>query len=164
MAAGATYTPIETQTLTSSTTTVTFSNISGSYTDLILIYNGNATGQQGYRTRVGNGSIDTGTNYSETYIGGDGSSASSGKRTGYGAFVDPTIFATPNTIITNFMNYSNTSTYKTLLWRYNNTAGEVGAQIGLWRSTSAINIIDVTAYTKEFTAGSTFTLYGIAAA
>jgi hypothetical protein len=34
----------------------------------------------------------------------------------------------------------------------------------LWRSTSAINIIEVTAGGANFASGSTFTLYGIKAA
>ena len=40
MAAGNTYVALATQTLGSATATVTFSSISGAYTDLVLVYNG----------------------------------------------------------------------------------------------------------------------------
>ena len=160
-----TYEPIQTQTVVgTSTTTVTFSSIPQTYTDLILVFNGESTGTQGYRVRVGNGSIDTSTIYSETFLVNTGSTAGSGRRTGFGAFVDPSVYTSRNLIITQFMNYSNTSTFKSVLWRFNNVANELGAQVGLYRSTSAINIIDATAHTYFFTAGSTFTLYGIKAA
>jgi len=166
MAAGSTYTPIATQTLASATTTVTFSSIPQTYTDLILVFSGASTGTQGYRVGLGNGSIDTGTDYSETFLSGSGSAASSGRRTGYPAIVDPTVYTDQQTIIHQFMNYSNTSTYKTVLYRSNSAGNEVTSGVALWRapSNAAINIITATAYTQNFVVGSTFTLYGIAAA
>ena len=39
MAAGSTYTPLATNTLSSSSASITFSSISGSYTDLVLVMN-----------------------------------------------------------------------------------------------------------------------------
>jgi hypothetical protein len=65
------------------------------------------------------------------------------------------------------MNYSNTTTYKTALNRSNQAAGGVDATVGLWRSTAAIDTIRFYANTngsQNFLTGSTFTLYGIAAA
>jgi hypothetical protein len=60
------------------------------------------------------------------------------------------------------MNYSNSTTYKTILGRSNAATSGTSAAVGLWRSTSAINSIEIG--TVSFTAGSTFSLYGIAAA
>jgi hypothetical protein len=80
MAAGSTYTPIATNTLSSATGTVTFSSISGSYTDLILISNiksGN-TNQASLLFRV-NASA-TGSLYSGTMIYGTGSAAGSNRQ------------------------------------------------------------------------------------
>ena len=76
-----------------------------------------------------------------------------------------------NDLIVHFQNYSNTNTYKTILGRAtqmnsdNNTPATV-AQVGLWRSTSAINTIKIKDYSDlyYFYAGSYFTLYGIKAA
>ena len=62
MAAGSTYTPIATTTLGSAASSVTFSSISGSYTDLILITNpSSATTDQSIYVQF---NADTGTNYS----------------------------------------------------------------------------------------------------
>ena len=63
------------------------------------------------------------------------------------------------------MNYANTTTNKTVLLRNNNTAFGTEAQVGLWRSTSAINTIKLYLDRAEYyVVGSTFTLYGIKAA
>jgi hypothetical protein len=68
------------------------------------------------------------------------------------------------TTIINFMNYSNTSTYKTLLARGNDTAASTAAITGLWQSTSAINTVKILGFGgNNLDAGSTFTLYGIKA-
>jgi hypothetical protein len=61
------------------------------------------------------------------------------------------------------MNYSNTTTYKTILARSNNAGIGLDAIVSLWRSTAAINTVNVLADTN-FEAGTSFTLYGIAAA
>ena len=54
-----TYEPIATTTLGSAAASVTFSSISGSYTDLVLIVVPKATTGDYIRCRVGNGSVDT---------------------------------------------------------------------------------------------------------
>ena len=165
MAAGSTYTPIATTTLGSAQADVTFSSISGSYTDLVLIIGGkNASSDQGIVTQVGNGSVDTGSNYSTTYILGDGSSASSGRTTGATSIIAGRMDNTASTSIINYMNYSNTTTYKTVLGR-GNDGTYVIQHVGLWRSTSAINTIKVFNLSSvNFAAGTVLTLYGIVAA
>jgi len=69
-------------------------------------------------------------------------------------------------IYVDFMNYSNTTTYKTWLAREGNgTNGYVSALVGLWRNTNAITQIKVlNTGSGNFATGSTFTLYGIKAA
>ena len=70
------YKPIATQTVSgSSTSSVTFSSISGSYTDLILIINGATSDSATNNFRVRFNS-DSATNYSATRLLGDGSSTS----------------------------------------------------------------------------------------
>jgi len=169
MAAGSTYTPIATTTLGSAQASVTFSSISGSYTDLIIVTNtGVASGGGGsIYVQVGNGSVDTGSNYSYTYLQGDGSTAESGRSSNLTAA--RTMRTTGTTVVANgslhLMNYSNTTTYKTMLSRGNVASGLVIALVNLWRSTSAINVITMTDESgRNFVTGSTFTLYGIAAA
>lgn len=172
MAAGSTYTPIATTTLGSSATSYTFSSIPSTYTDLVLVINaGMATLDDYPAIQVGNGSIDTGTNYSKTELYGTGSAAASFRDTSQAAIYCPVINQTnagSYNAIFNFQNYSNTTTNKTVLFRTNNYSANVSADVGLWRSTSAINQIKVGLYYgsggRAYVAGSTFTLYGIQAA
>jgi hypothetical protein len=66
------------------------------------------------------------------------------------------------------MNYSNATTFKTVLSRGNRASAETAADVNLYRSTSALTRIDLAMGgsfpTNNFATGSTFTLYGIAAA
>jgi hypothetical protein len=115
--------------------------------------------------RVGNGSIDSGTNYSDTALYGSGSAAATNRSTNAtAAFFDGWV----NTVDRfqaniNFQSYAG-STNKTFLMRGTAPATELTAVASLWRSTAVINTIQVLASTGSFASGTTFTLYGIAAA
>jgi hypothetical protein len=61
----------------------------------------------------------------------------------------------------NFLNYSNTTTYKTILSRSNRAEQATEAFVGLWRNSAAITSISIASAT--FTTNSIFTLYGIKA-
>lgn len=157
-----TYTPIATTTLGSAQADVTFSSISGSYTDLILVARIIRTATSDTRVQV-NG--DTGTNYSYTFLGGNGSSASSFRVSNYGNWdLGYATNGTPTTLITQLQNYSNTTTNKTAISRFSSTTGDVAAFASLWRSTSAITSIKIYQYSGNLDAGSTFTLYGVKSA
>ena len=156
-----TYTPIYTTTLGSAQSSVTLNSFSG-YTDLILIASG-TVGTDGAVRFQFNG--DTGSNYSSTLLYGNGSSAisvrGSNETTGSGGRLGTVV----STSILQFMNYSNSTTYKTVISRGNSSNAIVATQVSLWRSTSAITSILVKPESAaNFDAGSTFTLYGIKAA
>ena len=162
-----TYEPIATNTLTSTSTSVSFTSIPGTYTDLICIISGRSSSGTNYYQFKFNS--DTGSNYSRTAITGTGSSATS-ERYSNETVAYPIITPIPtgtsefDTSIIHIFNYSNTTTNKTFIGRGNNAASNVSATVGLWRSTSAITQIDITPFTSTFASGSTFTLYGIKAA
>jgi len=164
----ATYDKIATQTVTGSnllgTTGITFSSIPSTYTDFRLVQNLTLTAAAiGYIQING----DTGANYSRTSLAGNGSSASSARTTSANQIGTDIAHETSTigTYTADFMNYSNTTTNKTVLIRNNNTAFGTEAQVGLWRSTSAINSIKLYLDRAEYyVVGSTFTLYGIKAA
>jgi hypothetical protein len=170
MAAGSTYTPIATTTLGSAQSSVTLNSFSG-YTDIVII--GSVKLTSGANSSMGfqvNG--DTGSNYSYTYVRGDGSTTESGRGTSrtYGNFSGGNFRVADSSnnyspLIFNMMNYANTSTYKTFLNRGNDASlGGVGASVSLWRSTSAITSITIFPFAGSIDTGSTFTLYGIQAA
>lgn len=173
-----TYTLIASNTLSGTTASVTFSSIPSTYTDLVLVIN--ALAYFGSNTYV-NGKIqvnsDTGSNYSATNLYGTGSVAGSNRTSNQTALANPFFILPANstdnsirgTAVIQFMDYSNATTYKTMLARSSVTGttagGEVQADAGLWRSTSAINSITIANNDSAtgFVAG-TFRLYGIEAA
>ena len=164
MAAAQTYEPLATTTISgSSTTSYTFSSISGAYTDLILVATGsNSAGNRGLNMTF-NG--DTGSNYSATNLAGDGSSAVSNRSTSASNISIGNSATTIATITAHIMNYSNTTTNKTVIMRNSASSVQAAALSGLWRSTAAITSIGLTLNSGDpFNAGSTFTLYGIKAA
>ena len=172
MAAGSTYTKIATATTSSSQSSVTFSSIPNTYTDLVMVMSMQSS--SGYDAIRING--DTAANYSRTGLTGDGTNAGSFKSSGaaetrlpiFGAATLPTSGNSFFTATVDFMNYSNTTTYKTIISRDGAAATGVDIQAGLWRSTSAINEIIIYPHynigSGTFNAGCTFTIYGIAAA
>ena len=165
-----TYFPIATATASGSASSITFNSISQIYTDLLLVCNigyGSLGANTGYiQYQVGNGSVDTGNNYSYTYIKGDGSSATTG-RAASAPYINvfPAVTGTNRVILnTFFQNYSNSVTYKMAITRTNESI-ETFASTASWRGTSAIDtlkIFDFSGY--NFSNDSTFTLYGIKAA
>jgi hypothetical protein len=69
-------------------------------------------------------------------------------------------------MVINFQNYSNTTTFKSALFRYGVNAAAangVAATVGLYRDTAAINSITLRT-DSVFSIGTTVTIYGIAAA
>ena len=165
MAAGSTYTPIATTTLGSAQATVTFSSLA-SYTDIVLVMQAkNSAGDSNVRLRFNS---DTGSNYSSTFLDGNGTSAFSSRTTSATfAYLDNYGQIGNNfnsNIIVNIMNYGNSTTYKTIISRANNAAMGVDAIVSLWRNTAAITSLILSQGGNNFDTGSTFTLYGIAAA
>jgi hypothetical protein len=122
---------------------------------------------------------DTGSNYSGTVIYADGASTIGSGRNSNQTQID---YGTTNgigtasagvysPIIVNIMNYSNSVTFKTIIGT-NRTAtggylgnGDITTSVNLYRSTSPItSIIVFPTNSANWATGSTFTLYGIAAA
>lgn len=153
-----TYEAIATYTTTGTVSNYTFSSIPNTYTDAILIVND--LGADGsYNIRF-NG--DTGSNYSATFMYGEASSVSSGRGSNVTAI--PTVGRRPGNTIIQFQNYSNSTTYKTLIARGNASNHMVITSVGLWRSTSAVTSITIGPEGSTFGSGVTLTLYGIKAA
>ena len=164
MPAGSTYEPIATTTLGSAAASVTFSSIPSTYTDLVIVINGAYVSSEDASPGLRFNS-DSGSNYSETGLDGNGSSAGSFADTSATSAILASMSATISTNIINIMNYANTTTYKTSISRGNNSANRVRAYVAMWRNTAAITSIQIiTRATPDFATGSTFTLYGISAA
>jgi hypothetical protein len=156
-----TYDPIATVTISTTTSSYTFTSIPSTYTDLVIACQDlSTTSIQGITVRVGNGSIDTGSNYSRVAI--DGYSSAMSNQTTNASSWDVGVIS-PNgsgTSLYHFMDYANTNKYKTVLTRSGNPEYFRFA-VGTWRSNSAINQIQVYPASYSWTAGTTLSLYGI---
>lgn len=160
MAAGSTYTPIATYTIPSAQTSYTFSSIPGTYTDLVIVFNG-ATSTASAINMQFNG--DTGSNYNFLYMFGNGAGVSSGNITN-GTNLDA--FYCNTTIsaqVAHIQSYSNTNVRKNYVSRFNPVTQFTGMYAGEWASTSAITSIKFET-SGTISTGSTFTIYGIKAA
>jgi hypothetical protein len=164
-----TYEPIATTTLGTTAASVEFTSIPGTYTDLIVVVSADLDTNNDLRFRI-NG--NTGTDYSNTVLFGDGGSAGSGRdsnlTSGLATYYGQITTTLGDSVqILQFMNYSNTTTNKTVLCRANRASGGVDAIVNLFRSTSAITSLTFakgSGFTGTWQSGSTFTLYGIKAA
>jgi hypothetical protein len=112
---------------------------------------------------------DTGTNYSRTYIFGNGTTAESGRTTSAAQIrwdINGLYDTLPSMMTADIFSYAG-STNKTCLLTcaedYNG-AGNIDAQVGLWRNTAAITSITIVNLASNLAIGTTATLYGIKAA
>jgi hypothetical protein len=161
-----TYEKIATTTLGSAAANITFSSISSAYTDIVLVVNAIGVSSSTYVALQLNG--DTGSNYSYTYLRGNGTAAASGRATSQvRTFIGATSVALPDTYpalsIAHFFSYAG-STYKTILSEASNDqngSGETTRTVSLWQSTSAINEIKIIGYNANLATGTIATIYGI---
>ncbi len=163
-----TFDSIATTTLGSAAATITFSSIPSTYTDLRLVLVATASSANTVYPRftVNN---DTGSNYSNTTLKANGTTAASDRDTSQSSFIlGPFNYVAVSTTIPTFgaidiFSYAG-STNKTCLTESNNDlngSGEITRRVGLWRSTAAINRIDILGNGGNFATGTTATLYGI---
>jgi len=158
-----TYTPIASQTLSSSQSSVIFYGIPQIYTDLVLVLDCKVSSNDDLYLRY-NG--DFGSNYSNITLRGNGSTASSTRanNTSGSRISDMGSPTTTNscTSFINIQNYSNNETFKTLISRSNNASTGLDFMVSLWRNTNAIASVPVyCGGGASLSAGSTFKLYGI---
>jgi hypothetical protein len=173
-----TYTKIATITATGSVSDYSFTNIPQTFTDLVVV--AQVRGAKAATTcsllaYVGTG--DNGTSLlqsnenSVTYITGDGSSATSTRTTsasGLTLVSAPAASATSGVFgnyILNFLNYTNSTTFKTVLMRADLATTATRAFLGLATTTSPLKTVGIATYgDSNIASGSTLTLYGIKAA
>lgn len=160
----ATYDSIATTTLGSANSTITFSSIPNTYTDLRVVFTAQGSGADRFLSIRYNG--DTGTNYSYTNMNGNGTNARSTRGTSM-SFISlgestGSTTTNPSFYTIDLFSYAG-STNKTALMTNSadqNGSGEIGRQAALWRSTAAVTSITLFAG-GNFAIGATATLYGI---
>lgn len=142
---------------------IVFTSIPATYTDLVLVAT-LAPASAGSSNLIIQVNSDSGGNYSWTKLVGNGSATSSSKNSNYGYCAVGDLGTNVQATI-HFQNYANTTTYKTFLSRFGWASVSTGSVTGLWRSTSAINRIELAQDGAPYTfaTGSVATLYGIKA-
>jgi hypothetical protein len=152
------------------TANVDFTNIPSTYSHLQIRYSVlGASGGADFCIRVGNGSIDTGSNYTLHILGGNGSSAYSNgyaNETQFKTGFSQSSSTTPAVGVVDLLDYANANKFKTMRalgGRDGNGSGDVQLASGVWRSTSAINTIRLY-FGVNFNQYSQFALYGVKSA
>lgn len=158
-----TYEPIASQTLASTATSIDFTSIGSAYTDLRVVFVGTAATSVRTSFRFNS---DSTTNYSQTYIYGDGTSAESARNSNTNQLFPTTNLSStiPSMLTLDIFSYAG-STFKTSLMTGSfdkNGTGIVDRLVGLYRSTSAITAIKIfDLFGDPFAIGTIATLYGI---
>ncbi len=158
-------------------TTITFSSIPATYSHLQIRYMAKNSGTtENFVQMKWTYNSDTAANYSNHYIYGSGSAtgsaaatstSSAGGAEGLIGIIFDNAVTVPNMFsvgILDIVDYANTNKYKTskLLFGADlNGLGRISLLSSNWRSTSAINRIDLSCVTGNFMQYSQFALYGI---
>lgn len=158
------WTPLANITVGASTVSVTFSSISQSYRDLVIVMNAkNSISNDPLFIKI-NG--DTGSNYNREYVYGSGSSASASygtnSSTGF-LSVSAGIGSNMGDSLTTIFDYSATDKHKVWISKTDNADNGVELLSGRWGSTSAITTIQVGNVNWWWAAGGTVALYGVSA-
>lgn len=173
---------LETIALTQSAASVTFDNLPTSgYTDLKIVASVRSTGSTGnydpFLYRLNNST----SGYTAKDVGGNGASAGSGSNTTmtstaaggtWGRILDYGIdqststastFSSLEMYIPNYLSSNNKSLSVDHVMENNATSAWMEMAAGLWSNTASITSVSFALYYGSFAAGSTFSLYGIAA-
>lgn len=161
-----TYTLISSVTLSSAGTSIEFTSIPNTYTDLVLKHSMRTSGDTRLRF---NGSTSS---YSEKLLYGQGSAVSSASNGGSGGWLEwaalannpvgTSIFGNSEIYIPNYAGSNNKSSSTDAVTEANATTGNnLYLDAGLWASSSAITSILIYASSGTFAQYSSAYLYGI---
>jgi hypothetical protein len=163
--------------LSANTSSITFSNIPQTYTHLQIRFSATGGSAADAYIQLGNGTIDTGANYSSHQVRGN---QSSGLAQSYSYATQNQMVLTsnigqsaiyPNTGVCEILDYTNTNKFKTLRcitgYDLNGSSGEAIIWAGSWRQAGSgttakvVDTIKLTMSTSSFQTNSIFSLYGV---
>ena len=159
-----TYDLLDSTTLASSASSVTFSSIDQSYGDLVVVISAKGTENSRYlRGRINN---DTNYYYYRVSARGDGSSAFSGNTNGSYNYFELAFDNYSDTDFTqtilSIFDFANTDKQSPMLERTNRFNGSTNMAAHRWNNTAAMTSVNFFFSSGSIAAGSTFYLYGIA--
>jgi hypothetical protein len=166
--------------LTGNATSIEFTSISGSYDHLCLEASLRVDSSEYWqygKLQLGNGSADTGSNYSMTSLYASSGTPTSGRASG-DTWIDTWSIVGASALADTFgsttmwiPNYANTANFKQVLISNVNpnnvtTTNQwmLGVFAGLWSSTSAVDVVKISPWANNLVQYSTVTLYGVTGA
>lgn len=153
-----TYDLIASNVLSTSASSVSFSSISGSYRDLVIVVTATTSVNAQLRVRP-NGAT---TNLSSVTAEGNGSTTASVTYTNIGEMSSFNNLGSAVSVqVIQIMDYAQTDKHKTILIRNNRADTGVAMIVGRWGQTTAITSVDLLPDGGTFSSGSSFYLYGI---
>lgn len=161
------YESIQTVTLGSNASTISFTSIPSTYTHLQIraIARWSTGTEAGVKMRLNS---DTGSNYAYHELYGTGSGAGASAGTTQTSISDVMYIRSGTSIfgaaVIDILDYSNTNKYKTIRSLNGcdaNGAGYMNLVSGLWQNTAAVTNIELFVATNAMTQYSSFALYGI---
>jgi len=168
--ANETYTLIQKTTLNASAASITFSSIPQTFTDLVIKVSARTDEAAANWSQSNITFNSSSTSYTNRYLLGTGSAASSGSAgtayvyggRGTGAGATASTFGNSEVYIPNYTsaNYKSVSTDE--VTENNATAGLAFMNAGLWSNTAAITSLTITAQGCNFVQYTEATLYGVA--
>ena len=168
-----TSTHIETIELTASQSSITFSSIPQDYDDLIIKMSLRSSGVgRGIRLRLGNGTLNTGSNYTSLLLQGNGTSVITSVQTTTELYIGVTtntsttsnIFSVDSCYIPNYTSATNKSISADSVSENNATQAIQFIDAGFFSTSSAIDIAQIfLSDSADLAAGCTASLYGITA-
>ena len=165
-----TYTPISFANIISTTSSVTFSSIPQTYTDLVIVvsaYTVNGGSFSNIQTPYNGDTTNSNYAYGLMYSQGD-SSSSGGSNAAWWGYIGGNAGAY-STMQAHIMNYSSTNRFKTTIITesngvVNNPAFAFEVSVMTWKNTAAITSMVIGFSNGGAAAGSKVALYGIKAA
>lgn len=154
-----TYDLIASNVLSTSASSVTFSSISGSYRDLVIVVTATTNVNAQYRVRP-NGAT---TNLSSITAEGNGTNTATVTYSNNIGELNTfnSLGSAVGVQIIQIMDYAQTDKHKTILIRVNRADTGVAMIVGRWAQTTAITSVDLVTDSGNFSSGSSFYLYGI---
>ena len=161
-----TYDLLDSTTLSSSASSVTFTSIDQSYRDLVLVVEGKFTSNDYLKWNYN--SYTSGVTYNQVTMSGNGSntySSSNGLSDGHRQTLNFQALSSSNsTWILQIFDYSTTDKHKSALMRFDQASNVTNATAYRWAQTTAITSIQFSTNSgANWAANSTFYLYGISA-
>lgn len=162
---------IASNTLTGTAASVTFSSIPATYQDLILQISARSDNASNTTNIYVTLSSDTGSNYSETLVRGDGTTAYSDRFSNITPFfrslqtvgnsATSNTFSSVELYFPKYTTSANKPASFFSITENNATAASLRAGAGLWRNSAAISSILIEQIGSNFMTGSSFWLYGL---